>query len=264
MAEVEQVASEAIEVEFEGRRCIHARHCVLGRPDVFVPNVAGAWIHPERATPEAVAEIAHRCPSGAIRYRRLDGGPGERAPAVNTVRVRENGPLAFHAPLAVAGQPAGFRATLCRCGASRNKPYCDGAHAEAGFVASGEPPTEPSEPLATRDGPLAVRPLRDGPLEVEGNLEIVSGTGRTLARATKAWLCRCGRSARKPYCDGSHRAAGFGADGEVRPSSRGRGTGGSGVAAPAATELSRPAPAPGSGRRRRPSSSSSSPRRTSP
>ena len=50
-----------------GQRCIHSRHCVLDRPDVFVPNVKGAWIHPERATPEEVLELAHNCPSGAIQ-----------------------------------------------------------------------------------------------------------------------------------------------------------------------------------------------------
>jgi CDGSH-type Zn-finger protein/uncharacterized Fe-S cluster protein YjdI len=220
---IERVASESVEIEFEGARCIHSRHCVLGRPDVFVPNVEGAWIHPERATADEVAELAQLCPSGAIRYRRLDGGPQEKAPIVNTVRVRENGPLAFHAPLSIAGGPAGFRATLCRCGHSRNKPYCDGAHAGAGFAASGEPATKASEPLAVRNGAVNVKPLLNGPLQVDGSVELVSGTGRTLDRTTQAWLCRCGQSANKPYCDGTHKRVGFVADGEARPSSSAKG-----------------------------------------
>ena len=112
-----------------------------------------------------------------------------------------------------AGQPDGCRATLCRCGASQRKPWCDGSHAAAGFAATGEPPTKESKPLATRDGPLDIAPTRDGPLHVTGNLELVSGTGRTLNRASEAWLCRCGQSGNKPYCDGSHAAAGFKADG---------------------------------------------------
>jgi CDGSH-type Zn-finger protein len=37
----------------------------------------------------------------------------------------------------------------------------------------------------------------------------VSGTGRTINRVTKAVLCRCGHSANKPYCDGSHTRVGF-------------------------------------------------------
>lgn len=205
----EVVASADVSIEFDGARCIHSRNCVLDRPDVFVPNVEGAWIHPERASADEVLEMAHNCPSGAIQARCPDGSAMERAPVVNTVRVRESGPLAFHAPLEVAGAPDGYRATLCRCGASAHKPYCDGSHASAGFQATGEPATAPSEALAQRDGPLAVRPLPNGPLHVSGNLELVSGTGRTLNRVTETWLCRCGHSGNKPYCDGTHTRVGF-------------------------------------------------------
>jgi CDGSH-type Zn-finger protein len=176
---------------------------------VFVPNVKGEWIHPDAAPADAVVAVAHACPSGAITYERLDGEPGEAAPGVNTLRVRENGPLALHAELTIAGQPAGFRATLCRCGASKNKPYCDGSHGEAGFVASGEPATQESQPLAVRNGPVRVDVLPMGPLKVDGNLEICTGTGRTILRTQRAFLCRCGASKNKPYCDGSHTKAGF-------------------------------------------------------
>jgi len=206
---VERVSGKSVLIQFEGKKCIHSRACVLTRPDVFVPNVAGEWIHPDAATPEEIAALALACPSGAIRYERLDGGPEETAPRVNLARVRENGPLALHAPLEIGGESAGFRATLCRCGASQNKPYCDGSHTAAGFTATGEPSTQASEALASRGGTLKVSPLPDGPLLVEGNLEIVSGTGRTTNRVTKTALCRCGQSKNKPYCDGTHRAVGF-------------------------------------------------------
>src|SRR5262245_63485909 len=55
---------------FEAKKCIHSRNCVLGRPDVFVPNVSGEWIHPDAATPADVAHLALACPSGAIRWSR--------------------------------------------------------------------------------------------------------------------------------------------------------------------------------------------------
>jgi CDGSH-type Zn-finger protein len=64
-----------------------------------------------------------------------------------------------------------------------------------------------------RNGPLEVIPVENGPLHVKGSLEIVSGTGRTLKRVTECWLCRCGHSGKKPYCDGSHRKTGFTAPG---------------------------------------------------
>lgn len=205
----EIVRGAAMVVEFDGGRCIHARHCVLDRPDVFVPNVPGEWIHPDRATPAQLLELAHNCPSGAIRCTAADGSAVETAPPVNTVRVRENGPLAFRAPLTIDGTGAGYRATLCRCGASAHKPFCDGSHTAAGFTASGEPPAAESAVLAQRDGALTVEPIKDGPLHVSGNLEVLSGTGKTINRVTEAWLCRCGQSAKKPYCDGTHKRIGF-------------------------------------------------------
>jgi len=206
---MEEVRGKKVLIRFEGERCIHSRGCVLGRPDVFVPNVEGEWIHPDAASPEAVAELAHGCPSGAISYERLDGGPQESAPKVNTVRVRENGPLALHAAIELEGQPPRFRATLCRCGLSKNKPFCDASHAAGGFVATGEVAAAKLEALTARDGTVVVKPQKDGPLQVEGNLEVVTGTGKTVAKTSKTWLCRCGHSATKPFCDGTHRKVGF-------------------------------------------------------
>ncbi|WP_313300007.1 CDGSH iron-sulfur domain-containing protein [Diaphorobacter sp.] len=212
MSGKEIVSSAEVTVEFNAQRCIHSRHCVLDRPDVFVPNVQGAWIHPENATADEVLEIAHNCPSGAIQCHKPDGTALEQAPKVNLMQVRENGPLAFHAPLTIAGQADGFRATLCRCGASRTKPYCDQSHVGSGFQATGEPDTTPSEPLERRDGELVIDPTHNGPLHVTGALELVSGTGRTIQRVTDVWLCRCGHSGHKPYCDGSHVKYGFVSD----------------------------------------------------
>jgi CDGSH-type Zn-finger protein/uncharacterized Fe-S cluster protein YjdI len=206
---IETVRGKQVAIHFDAGKCVHSRNCVLGRPDVFVPNVAGAWIHPDRATPDEVAALAASCPSGAIRYERFDGVANETAPLVNTVRVRENGPLAVHAEMSVAGAGPALRATLCRCGASARKPFCDGNHAKTGFTATGEPAAKESSSLARRDGPLTITPQLNGPLKVVGALEIVSGTGRTLNRTSETYLCRCGASANKPYCDGSHKKIGF-------------------------------------------------------
>ena len=54
-----------------------------------------------------------------------------------------------------------------------------------------------------------MNPTRNGPLHVIGNLEVVSGTGRTIDRVTETWLCRCGHSNNKPFCDGSHASIKF-------------------------------------------------------
>jgi CDGSH-type Zn-finger protein/uncharacterized Fe-S cluster protein YjdI len=206
---VEAIRGEALTLLYEGRKCIHARFCVTGAPKVFLANVQGPWIHPDAMEVERLVDIAHACPSGAIGYRRHDGHADEAPPPVNLLGVRESGPYAVRGDLLLDGAPIGFRATLCRCGASKNKPYCDGSHHEVQFAASGEPASRDTEMLAVRDGTLAVDPQPDGPLRVQGNLEIVSGTGRVVSRVRTARLCRCGASDSKPFCDGSHVRIGF-------------------------------------------------------
>ncbi|MDX2235774.1 MAG: ferritin-like domain-containing protein [Hyphomonadaceae bacterium] len=209
---VEVVEGAGLTLLFEAKRCIHARFCVTGLPAVFKANVEGPWIDPDAASVEALVAVAHACPSGAIRYRRKDGGPQEAPPPVNLARLRENGPYAVHADIDLAGHGPMTRATLCRCGASKTKPFCDGSHAAAGFAATGEPATRESEPLAVRGGALAIVPQPNGPLQVRGPLEICAGTGRTVDRVTSARLCRCGGSKTKPFCDNSHLTNGFTAD----------------------------------------------------
>jgi CDGSH-type Zn-finger protein/uncharacterized Fe-S cluster protein YjdI len=211
---VETVRGTDVTVVFDGSLCVHSRNCVLGHPEVFVPNVKGDWIFPDAAPAEAVLHVGLNCPSGAIRVTRNDGtATSETPPVVNTVRVRENGPLAIEAELSLRSEPLGrVRATLCRCGQSARKPFCDGAHSQAGFAATGEPAMREAPPLEVRNGPVDLQPQKDGPLKMAGNLEVVSGTGRTVNKVRQAFFCRCGQSKNKPYCDGSHKAAGFIAD----------------------------------------------------
>ena len=206
---IDEVAGRSATIRFDGRRCIHARRCVISQPGVFKANVQGDWIDPDAASAEELMFVALNCPSGAIEIARHDGGAPEPLPLVNTITVRENGSLAVHAQIEIGGEAAGARATLCRCGASANKPYCDGSHVGAGFIATGEPATKPSEPLAARAGVLKITPYPNGPLKTSGAVEILSGTGRTIERTQATALCRCGGSKNKPYCDGTHKAIGF-------------------------------------------------------
>jgi len=63
--------------------------------------------------------------------------------------------------------------------------------------------------LQAEGGKLAIKPQKNGSLQVTGNLTIVAGSGREGWRGAQTWLCRCGQSKNKPFCDGSHKAAGF-------------------------------------------------------
>jgi CDGSH-type Zn-finger protein/uncharacterized Fe-S cluster protein YjdI len=207
---IEYVEGKDLTLIYEGKKCIHSRFCVTLAPTVFLANVQGPWIHPDTLETEMLVEVAHDCVSGAIRYQRKDGKHDEQPPPVNLASVREGGPYAFRGELVLDGEPIAYRATLCRCGASKNKPFCDGSHHEVGFSASGEPATvTPTDMLAVRNGPLHIDPQQDGPYQVRGNLEILSGTGRMVSRPVSARLCRCGASANKPFCDNSHQRIGF-------------------------------------------------------
>lgn len=201
-----------IEIGFDMGRCIHARNCYLKLPEVFDPS-RKPWIDPEAADPEEIAAMVRTCPSGALTFRRSDGGPDEAAPGINRISVMENGPLALAGELIVDGERM-TRATLCRCGKSANKPFCDYAHVDGGFEATGEPkPEAPGAESAARGGAVEVTPQENGSLRVSGAVEIVSGTGHRIAMRERVFLCRCGQSRNKPFCDGSHKTAGFEAPG---------------------------------------------------
>jgi uncharacterized Fe-S cluster protein YjdI len=64
-------------------------------------------------------------------------------------------------------------------------------------------------PQETPESPTKVEPRPNGPLLLRGDIEVIDSAGNVLRRATRAALCRCGQSSNKPYCDLSHRAAGF-------------------------------------------------------
>ncbi|MBF9035994.1 iron-binding protein [Rhodobacterales bacterium HKCCE2091] len=206
------VETETLTIRFEGRRCIHARRCVLGLPGVFRPDAGRDWIDPEGAGTEAIVRVIEACPSGALSYERKDGGNPEAAPEVNTIRLWEHGPLEVRAPMVLPDGRRTPRATLCRCGASQSKPFCDNSHREISFKATSEPAAAEDEEVPARSGELAVAPQPNGPLLVKGPVEIVAGSGRRIAVRGKAWLCRCGASANKPFCDGSHKRIGFEAE----------------------------------------------------
>ncbi len=208
---MEVIDGKAVRLTFDGARCIHSRSCVLTQPEVFKANVEGPWLDPDAASPEEMLAVAERCPSGAIRVERLDGAAMEQPSGRNVVAVLENGPYAVRGQLRVAGAE-NLRATLCRCGASKNKPYCDSAHLAVGFVATGEFPPPASLDAWGDRGPLEVTPIPNGPLKLAGSHEVTCGTGRAVKRGSVAFLCRCGASGNKPFCDGTHRTTGFTAE----------------------------------------------------
>jgi CDGSH-type Zn-finger protein len=135
----------------------------------------------------------------------------ETLPA-NVAFTASNGPLIATGELQIdtgAGIVNQPRASLCRCGHSAKKPFCDGTHRTVGFVDAGE--AVPAETIAeiTATGPVAFTMIPGGPLLANGPLTLQNAAKEIIANTIETALCRCGASANKPYCDGSHNSIGF-------------------------------------------------------
>jgi uncharacterized Fe-S cluster protein YjdI len=118
--------------------CIHSGICVAGLPDVFKPKER-PWINMEAAGTEALIEQVKNCPSGALSYFMNDEQDQTEQKTIKTlVEVRPNGPLLVYGTLEVKNQSGEVEiksktTAFCRCGASANKPYCDGQHVKIDF-----------------------------------------------------------------------------------------------------------------------------------
>jgi CDGSH-type Zn-finger protein/uncharacterized Fe-S cluster protein YjdI len=201
--------SEKITVSFDLERCIHSAECVRGLPEVFDTDKR-PWIQPDKSHPDRVAEVVMQCPTGALRFERRDGGAEEPVPSENIVAVAASGPLYVRGDIEIKDSTGttlleGTRVALCRCGESMNKPLCDNSHKQANFRDAGVLGENrlASKPAANGQK-LRIVPTVGGPLILNGEVEIRSADGQTFYRGTKTALCRCGHSANKPFCDGSH------------------------------------------------------------
>jgi CDGSH-type Zn-finger protein len=105
----------------------------------------------------------------------------------------------------------GTRVALCRCGASQHKPFCDNTHRYTDFAAEGlwiehEPaPLVPGQVAPA----LTIRIEAGGPYRLQGDVDLYGEDDQMVARTNEAWLCRCGGSAGKPFCDGTHNLIGL-------------------------------------------------------
>lgn len=204
-----------VDITYNLKRCIHAEFCITRLAQVF-DRQKRPWISADGAPVDDVAAVNQLCPSGALHYQRKDGGSPEPVPTANTIIVWKDGPLQVIADLILNGATVALeaetRATLCRCGASQNKPFCDNTHKQIGFSAQETAPLPNRPETAVTGGRLTVTATPNGPFVIEGNLEIRDEAGNTLYVGSKTELCRCGGSRSKPFCDGTHETIGFRAE----------------------------------------------------
>jgi uncharacterized Fe-S cluster protein YjdI/CDGSH-type Zn-finger protein len=152
-----------IEVSFDLDVCIHIAECLRGDRSVFQLE-RRPWVLPDSGDADTIAEVVERCPSGALQYHRHDGGKEERHQGTTVTPIRD-GPLFVVGEIEVRRDDGSVetlpRATLCRCGLSNHKPFCDNEHLRQGFKAPGIPfkihlsPVRPrlTEPIARANDP---------------------------------------------------------------------------------------------------------------
>lgn len=207
-----QFSGKTIDVSWDGRLCIHIAECGKAEGELFVGG-REPWCQPDLSSIADVVDVVKRCPSGALSFSSEDPSVVEQPEVSNTVTVSYNGPYFIRGDLVIDGGSnempgTAYRAALCRCGATKNRPFCDNSHEGIGFkdyAAVGKK----GEPLTSQGGKLSIACAENGPLILNGNLTIQNGSGRIAWQGTKVALCRCGASNSKPFCDGSHVSAGF-------------------------------------------------------
>ena len=124
---------EEVTIHDNRRICAHAAHCINDLPSVFRKD-GRPWINPDGAGSEAIATVSHKCPSGALKATR-NGERIDREDDLMEITIRAAGPYEVRGGIDIQideelSPPEPTRYALCRCGASKNKPYCDGSHGD--------------------------------------------------------------------------------------------------------------------------------------
>lgn len=215
---VRRYTGQVADITYHSQRCIHAEECVRRLAPVF-DRGRRPWVLPDASSLDELLATIRACPSGALHLECKDGMPGELPPGSNLVTLlpgsylKISGDLEIHA----AGMQAypETRLALCRCGASAAKPFCDNSHLEIGFTAPAPDVAEVASSPETfqAGGKLSITVFADGPYELKGAFEIRDQAGELVYQGNRTWLCRCGGSSNKPFCDKTHKRNAFQAEG---------------------------------------------------
>jgi uncharacterized Fe-S cluster protein YjdI len=133
---MKEYSNEDITVTWDQDKCIHAKECVKNLPRVFTPEKM-PWVNIKGASSEEIMSTIDRCPSGALTYKRIGSAADAQKPFAE-IKVMKNGPLLVEGCCTLKDMEGKVAAShgpfaLCRCGGSKNKPFCDGTHVKIGF-----------------------------------------------------------------------------------------------------------------------------------
>lgn len=197
-----------LNVSFNPKLCSHGGGCIKNLPSVFNLK-ARPWINLKECDSSDVIATVNQCPSGALQY-------SEATDKNVTATLIPNGPINLRGEMSIKKdfQDSGStaqRISLCRCGLSKNKPFCDASHMK-NFKDDGQldhRPASKTKQEAAKN--ISITCIENGPLMCHGNVKFIASDGENLTVIDPA-ICRCGASKRKPFCDGSHNKIGFKSD----------------------------------------------------
>lgn len=131
--------NEQLQVTWEAPLCMHSTRCWKKLGDVFQP-LNRPWVKLDGASNERIAAQIDQCPSGALKYTWKGDAPStENSPTSDvTIQAAKNGPFLLQGNIELKHSDGSVETrsgnvALCRCGASGNKPFCDGSHKKVGF-----------------------------------------------------------------------------------------------------------------------------------
>lgn len=133
MSTIKEYTNEDVTVVWKPDLCIHSQKCFKGLSEVFDPKKR-PWITPEGASTEQIVAQVNKCPSGALSIKGQEGDTSTRQSL--EIEVVKDGPIMINQEVTIRsaqGTETRPKVALCRCGASANKPFCDGSHKKVGF-----------------------------------------------------------------------------------------------------------------------------------
>jgi len=136
--QVKEYKNDEFTILWKPSACIHSENCWRGLNQVFNPQ-GSPWINVNGATADKIRNQIDKCPSGALSYPNRENLTDKSSLETSIkAEVLKNGPLMVHGDVLVKAADGKEilkkkRTAFCRCGASANKPFCDGAHKNINF-----------------------------------------------------------------------------------------------------------------------------------
>ena len=179
------------------------------------PDKTDSNQNPDTSTvPEPAAKKPESTDEKAIDRWFLEQRGNKRVPkrldVANELQVTTGGPLKMTGNITLISEDGTVSHTnslsLCRCGASKSRPFCDDQHLAIEFFDGGAVTQLSDWMPVTRPQTVTVTCVKNGPLKFRGYLRIFNKKGQECITMSGA-LCRCGKSSKKPFCDNKHGCA---------------------------------------------------------